>query len=105
MVLNLSPGIDSNVVMMTVTDAAMITPDLINDLLTGNIYLNVHTAGFPTGGNPGQVYRPARDGYGYDLCTAQEMVRSMRRSGDGAITSIDRHNSNAHSCGGEWPHG
>lgn len=96
-VLNLSPGIDSNVVMMTVTDAAMITPDLINDLLTGNIYLNVHTAGFPAGEIRGQVYRLARDGYGYDLCTAQETgaIDAPFATG-GAITSIDRHNSNAH---------
>ncbi len=95
--LNLSDGIDSNVVMLDVTDAAMITSDLVNDLLTGNIYLNVHTAGFLGGEIRGQVYRLTRDGYGFDLCPEQETdaVDAPFATG-GAIASIDRRNSNAH---------
>ena len=96
-VLNLSPGVDSNTINMNVTDAALITDALVNDLLTGNIYLNVHSAGFPSGELRGQVYRLARDGYGYDLCPEQETgaVAAPFATGD-AITSIDRRNSNAH---------
>ena len=96
-VLNLTDDINGNVINKEVTDPSMLTDELINDLLTGNLYLNVHTAGFPAGEIRGQVYRLARDGYGFDLCPAQETgdVTAPFATG-GAITSIDRHNSNAH---------
>lgn len=95
-VVNLSDGIDGNEISMTV-DGTLITDDLINAFNKGNIYLNVHTAGFPGGEVRGQVYRLTRDGYGYDLCPEQEtgMVDAPLATG-GGMASIDRWSSNTH---------
>ncbi len=95
-VLNLSDGISGNEISFEAMDA-MVTDALVSDLLRGNIYLNVHTAGFPGGEVRGQMYRLARDGYGYDLCTQQETgtVNAPTATGAG-MASIDRHQRNAH---------
>ncbi|MGB0932261.1 MAG: CHRD domain-containing protein, partial [Chitinophagales bacterium] len=92
--LNLSEGIDGN---QTVGSSTDVSPELINALLTGNIYINVHTPGFPAGEVRGQLFRLARDGYGYDLCGDQETsaVDAPTATG-GGMASIDRNLSNAH---------
>lgn len=95
-VLDLSSGIDGNEISMMV-DGAMITDELINAFNRGDIYLNVHTAGFPAGEIRGQVYRLTRDGYSYDLCPEQEtgMVDAPQATG-GGMASIDRRSTNTH---------
>jgi len=92
--LNLSAGIMGNQLMGSSMD---VTQELIAALLTGQIYVNVHTPGFPSGEIRGQAYRLARDGYGYDLCGDQETsaVNAPTATG-GGMASIDRHLSNAH---------
>jgi len=95
-VLNLTDDINGNEIVGMANGAA-VTADLINMLLSGNVYFNVHTAGFPGGEMRGQLYRLARDGYGYDICTAQETgtVDAINASG-GGMASIDRKLDNAH---------
>lgn len=92
--LNLSDGIDGN---QTSGSSMDVSPELIDALLTGQIYINVHTPGFPGGEVRGQLFRLARDGYGYDLCADQETgdVDAPTATGAG-MASIDRHLSNAH---------
>ncbi len=92
--VNLSEGIDGNQTSGSTTD---VSSELINALLTGQIYINVHTPGFPGGEIRGQLFRLARDGYGYDLCSDQETsaVNAPTATG-GGMASIDRNLSNAH---------
>lgn len=95
-VLNLFSGIDGNEISLEIT-GSMLTPAIINALLTGELYANVHTPGFPGGELRGQIFRLAREGYGYDLCTEQETspVDAPNATGAG-MASIDRNQSNAH---------
>ncbi len=46
---------------------------LVKNILSGDIYLNVHTEANPDGEIRGQLYRLARDGYTYDICSEQEI--------------------------------
>ncbi|HEX5112172.1 MAG TPA: CHRD domain-containing protein [Saprospiraceae bacterium] len=64
-------------------------------LLTGDVYINAHTAAYPGGELRGQLFRLARDGYGFDLCSAQETgtVNAPGAQGSGMV-SIDRLHSN-----------
>ncbi|HEY3385345.1 MAG TPA: CHRD domain-containing protein [Saprospiraceae bacterium] len=68
---------------------------LLSALLTGDIYINAHTAAYPGGELRGQMFRRARDGYGFDLCTAQELgtIDAPDASGTGFV-SISRNHEN-----------
>lgn len=94
-VLNISSGINGNEISMD-ANAGMISDEIITALLKGNLYINIHTAGFPGGELRGQVYRLLRDGYAYDLCPEQEpgMIDAPLATG-GGMTSIDRWSNNA----------
>lgn len=46
---------------------------IVNSILSGDIYLNVHTEANPMGEIRGQLYRLAREGYTYDICSEQEI--------------------------------
>ena len=95
-VLNLSDNINGNEIMGTASGMD-VTDELINQLLTGQIYLNLHSAGFPGGEMRGQLFRLARDGYGYDICTNQETsVVDVPTATGAGMASIDRNRSNAH---------
>ncbi len=50
-----------------------ISKSLVKNILSGDIYLNVHTEANPDGEIRGQLYRLARDGYTYDICAQQEI--------------------------------
>lgn len=50
-----------------------IDKSLVKNILSGDIYLNVHTEANPDGEIRGQLYRLARDGYTYDICAQQEI--------------------------------
>jgi hypothetical protein len=68
---------------------------VLSSLLTGEIYINAHSAAFPGGEVRGQMFRRARDGYGFDMCAEQEVgkVNAPGSSGSGLV-SIDRNHSN-----------
>lgn len=96
--VDLSPAVVGNSIRETVEDPSI---ELINGLLLGKVYLNVHTAGFPGGEVRGNLLRLARDGYGFDLCSEQEThdvtfnTDAVNPAG-AAIVSLDRKLSNAH---------
>ena len=95
-VLDLTGGINGNEIS-GMTSGTDVSADLVNMLLRGETYINVHTAGFAGGEMRGQLFRLARDGYGYDICPEQEtaMVDAINATGAG-MASIDRKLSNAH---------
>lgn len=68
---------------------------LLSDLLTGQIYINAHTAAFPGGELRGQLYRRARDGYGFDLCKEQEpgTIEAPDATGSGLVSIGRDHES------------
>jgi hypothetical protein len=73
-----------------------VSGEIVSDLLKGEIYINAHTPAFPGGELRGQMFRLARDGYGFDMCTGQESspVNAPDAQGSGLI-SIDRLHTNA----------
>lgn len=91
--VDLSDGIDGNMVSGSMMDPEA---DAIAALLTGDVYVNLHTATFPNGAIRGQVYRLARDGYSFDICREQEVPETESLGYGGGIVSIDRNQSNAH---------
>ncbi|MFZ1675841.1 MAG: CHRD domain-containing protein, partial [Saprospiraceae bacterium] len=90
-VLNFSPDLNNNALDFT----GPISADVVSSLLKGEIYINAHTAAFPGGELRGQLFRLARDGYGFDMCTNQEVapINAPNAQGSG-LASIDRLHSN-----------
>jgi hypothetical protein len=73
-----------------------LTLDILNTLLNGEFYINLHTADNPGGEIRGQVYKFAREGYPFELNGGQE-VPPVTTTGTGAgFVSIDRDQTNAH---------
>jgi hypothetical protein len=83
-----------NVVEGIVTGADL-TPQFINDLLTGNIYVNLHTGDHAGGEVRGQVYRLAREGYVLLISGTQEVPPVFTNAIGGGFVSIDRNQTNA----------
>ncbi|MEX1188693.1 MAG: CHRD domain-containing protein [Bacteroidia bacterium] len=75
---------------------ASITNDLVNAILRGETYLNVHTVLFPNGEVRAQALRHAREGFGFDLCGAQEVPAIIVDAYGSAVISYDRNRSNIH---------
>lgn len=73
----------------------VIQDGVLSALLSGEIYINAHTAAYPGGELRGQLYRNAREGYGFDLCTEQEtgVLEAPDASGSGMV-SVDRNHTN-----------
>lgn len=93
--LDLSGGIDGNVLMATLTDP---DGDGLRAMLKGEAYINVHTQAYPGGEIRTQTYGLIRDGYSFDLCPEQETsitAAATLASGSG-IASIDRGCTNLH---------
>lgn len=90
-----SGNINGNVISGMYTGADL-SDSLIEHLLDGSAYLNIHTSANANGEVRGQVYRTFREGYTYHLNGAQEspMVTSTA-SGTGMV-SIDRDQTSAH---------
>ncbi|GLR15455.1 hypothetical protein GCM10007940_00700 [Portibacter lacus] len=85
-VLNLSDFIMDN--MIETSNALPIDESFLSQFLSGDLYLNLHSATFPSGELRGQVYRIARDGYAYDVCQEQEIpspVNAGNAAGSGMI--------------------
>lgn len=93
--LDLTGGISGNMIMGTVS-SAMLTNDIIHDLLTGNVYLNIHTAMNPNGEIRGQVYRLAREGYNILMDGAQEVPMVATSAYGGGMVSVGRDQMDAH---------
>lgn len=53
-----------------------ISSTLLTSILSGSIYVNIHTSTNGSGEIRGQLYRLAREGYTYDICPAQEIPAS-----------------------------
>jgi len=90
-VVNLSGDLAGN----GLVHLGVIGDDMLGKLLRGEIYINAHTAAFPSGELRGQLFRLSRDGYGFDLCTEQETgtINAPGAQGNGMV-SIDRLHSN-----------
>ena len=69
-VFNMTDGLAKNLIVGT---DLPIDKALVKNILSGDIYLNVHTAANPDGEIRGQLYRLARAGYAYDICAEQEI--------------------------------
>lgn len=66
--ININPSTGDAVGSWTSTDPEPLTPQLVNRLKTGGLYVNVHTTTFPGGEIRGQVYPIVCNGsnsYGY----------------------------------------
>ncbi|MEO5905213.1 MAG: CHRD domain-containing protein, partial [Saprospiraceae bacterium] len=89
---DLTPSLNDNDIINFFTTP---TTQLIDAFLSGNIYINAHTPAFPGGELRGQMYRLARDGYGFDMCPQQETnpINAPLAQGSGAV-SIDRLHEN-----------
>lgn len=75
-----------------------ISADLLASILSGKIYVNIHTAQNSAGEVRGQLYRLARDGYTYDICPQQEIPTPMgadTMSGSGMF-AFNREMTEAH---------
>lgn len=94
--VNVTPGISGS--SISSTNALDISTDLaiLNEMLEGNVYLNIHTTLNAAGEIRGQLSRIVREGYTVSLDGGQE-VPVVTTSAEGAgIVSIDRNRSNAH---------
>ncbi|WP_027419057.1 CHRD domain-containing protein [Crocinitomix catalasitica] len=94
-IIGLTDDIAGNRIQGMITGADL-TADMINTLLHGEGYLNLHTDLNPGGEIRGQVYRLAREGY-TSLVNAEQEVTASTSTGYGSgIVSIDRNQSNVH---------
>lgn len=94
-VVNLSNNINGNNISGIVTGTDL-TPHLLADMLSGNIYVNVHTAQFPDGEIRGQIYPLVRKGYIFTANGGQEVAPVAVQATGGGVVSIDRDGNNAH---------
>ena len=69
-VLNMTDNLFENLI---VGNDLSVDSTLVDNILAGDIYVNVHTASNPMGEIRGQLYRLAREGYTYDICSEQEI--------------------------------
>lgn len=90
-----SGNINGNVIAGMVT-GSMLTDTFISHMLTGSIYLNIHTAANPNGEVRGQVYRTFREGYTYHLNGVQEVPAVTTSASGTGMVSINRDQTNAH---------
>lgn len=90
-----SADINGNVIAGMVTGNNL-TDSFVRHMLTGSIYLNIHTSANPNGEIRGQVYRTFREGYTYHLNGPQEVPQITTDASGTGMVSIDRDQTNAH---------
>lgn len=93
--LDISGGISGNKIIGMATGTNIPT-SFINSLLSGNQYINVHTAANPGGEIRGQVWRVLREGYTISMDGAQQNPAVTSSAAGSGIVSIDRNFTNAH---------
>lgn len=94
-VIDMGSGIDGNRISGFAAGQALST-ELINNFLSGEIYINVHTELNMPGEIRGQVLPLVREGYTFNLDGMQE-VPAVDTDGTGSgFASIDRDQSNVH---------
>lgn len=82
--------------IMGVLTGTDVTNVLINNMLTGATYVNVHTSANPNGEIRGQIYRVMREGYTISMDGNQE-TPAVSTNGNGiGIVSVNRDWDNAH---------
>lgn len=91
-IIDLTDGVDQNIISGTTP----VTADFVDMLLSGRIYINVHTADNPGGEIRGQVYKLAREGYMFDMNGGQEVPPVSTTATGAGMVSIDRDQTNAH---------
>jgi len=92
-VVDLSSQIDNGIVSGS---TANISTRLLDALLSGQIYLNVHTEDNPSGEIRGQVIRVLREAYMCEVNGAQQVPPVNSQARGVAMVSIDRTQSNGH---------
>jgi len=93
--VDITPGISGNKITGFVTGTA-VTTSFVNSMLSGGVYLNIHTTANPGGEIRGQVYRVMREGFTFSMDGTQQ-VPSVSTSGSGSgMVSINRDQDNAH---------
>ena len=93
--IDLTDSINGNRIKGMVTGTAL-TDAVINKFLTGDMYINLHTAANPNGEIRGQVYRLAREGYTFSMDGAQEVPAVSTPAKGSGFVSIGRDQDNAH---------
>lgn len=94
-VISLTNDINGNRITGMATGSSL-TQDFISDMLSGAIYLNLHTANNPNGEIRGQVYRLLREGYTLSIDGMQEVPSVSTTAMGSGMVSIDRDQDNAH---------
>ena len=94
-IFDLTPAIMGNRIRGFITGAALNTL-AINDFLTGDMYINLHTAANPNGEIRGQVFRLAREGYTINLTGSQQVPATTTMAYGSGIVSVSREQDNAH---------
>ena len=84
-----------NIITGTITGASL-TSVLINNMLSGNVYVNIHTTVNGGGEIRGQVYRTMREGLTFSMDGAQEVPAVTTSAYGSGIVTIDRDQTNAH---------
>ena len=93
--IDITSGINGNNISGMVTGTA-VTTSFVNSMLSGGVYLNVHTSANPGGEIRGQVTRVMREGFTFSMDGTQE-VPSVSSAGQGSgMVSISRDQDNAH---------
>ncbi len=93
--VNLAGGLSTSRDSGIVTGAS-ITLDLIDKLLEGDMYINIHNDTFPGGEIRGQIGRYAREGLTYDIDAQQETPPTSSSAAGSGFASIDRFRENIH---------
>ncbi|MEQ9261958.1 MAG: CHRD domain-containing protein [Owenweeksia sp.] len=93
--IDLSANINGNRIKGFYTGSNL-DADFIHDILSGGVYVNVHTTANPNGELRGQAYRLAREGYSARLDGFQEVPGVNTMASGSGMVSIDRNQSNAH---------
>ncbi|WP_306642221.1 CHRD domain-containing protein [Sanyastnella coralliicola] len=94
-IVGLTPEVDGNMISGMVSGEE-VTLELIQKMLRGGTYINIHTDMNPAGEIRGQVYRLAREGYTLALESNQEVPRKFAIAKGSGLITIDRDQSNAH---------
>lgn len=92
---DLSSNIVGNNIIGMITGTA-VTTSLVNSMISGGVYLNIHTAANPNGEIRGQVYRVMREGYTFSMDGSQQVPSILSMGQGSGMVSINRDQDNAH---------